>query len=151
MANKTSELLDHIVSIFDEMPLVNTIEFRDDDIIDIDKENIYPLVSIRLIETPEQELDMFYEAAEITVLNQRDILPKPTTSKLMLDTNYIDNIGICSTILNDFYLEIAKTHNDLDIDIVEKSSISPVSKYGERNFLDGKSQEFIFSMHQNNI
>lgn len=151
MANKASELLTHIVSIFDAMPLVNTISFRDDDIIDIEKENIYPLVSIRLIETPEQELDVFYEAAEITVLNQRDDSKLPTPSKLMLDTNYIDNVGICSTILNDFYLEIAKTHNSLDIDIIEKSSISPISKYRERNFLDGKSQEFIFSMHQNNI
>ena len=38
MSNKQSQLLTHIVSIFDAMPLVNTIVFKDDDVIDVEKE-----------------------------------------------------------------------------------------------------------------
>ena len=150
MANQVSKLLNHVVSVFDANPLVHTIVFKDDDVVDVEKENVYPLVSIRLIESPEQEPDVYFESMEISVINQRDKLPISTPSKLMSDVNYIDNINICSSILNDFYLEILKSHNDLDIDIFNKSSVKPVSK-DERNGLDGKVQEFTFSLHQNAI
>ena len=70
----------------------------------------------------------------------------------MLDTNYIDNVGITDTIANDFIQEILKTHNDLDINVVEDSisDFTPVRK-GERNCLDGWRFECTFSMHQNAV
>ena len=52
MSNKQSQLLTHIVSIFDAMPLVNTVVFKDDDVLDVEKENVYPLVSIQLLTSP---------------------------------------------------------------------------------------------------
>ena len=40
MSNKISQLLTHIVSIYDAMHLVNTIVFKDDDVLDVEKENV---------------------------------------------------------------------------------------------------------------
>lgn len=152
MANQLSKLLNHIVSVFEANDLVNTIVFKDDDVLDVEKENIYPLVSLLLLPSskPEQDLRAFSFAIEI--LNQRDDLKITTPSKLMLDTNYIDNIGVTDSIANDFVMEILKTHNDLDINIDEDSisEFTPIKK-DERNCLDGVRFELTFTMHQNAI
>ena len=152
MSNKISQLLTHIVSIYDALPLVNTIIFKDDDVLDVEKENVYPLVSIQLLTSPAP----FYEHREYSlrfeILNQRDDRKVATPSKLMSDTNYIDNVGICDSIGNDFLMEILKTHNDFDINIIDDgiSEFEPVRK-DERNCLDGIKFEATFSMHQNAI
>ena len=152
MSNKISQLLTHIVSIYDAMPLVNTIIFKDDDVIDVEKENIYPLVSIVLLSSPAPFDDHREFRLGFEIVNQRDDRKVATPSKLMSDTNYIDNVGICDSIGNDFLMEILKTHNDFDINIVEDSvsEFEPIRK-DERNCLDGVRFEVTFSMHQNAI
>lgn len=152
MSNKISQLLTHIVSIYDAMPLVNTIVFKDDDVLDVEKENVYPLVSIVLLSSPapfdeHREFRLGFE-----IVNQRDDRKVATPSKLMSDTNYIDNIGICDSIANNFVLEVLKTHNDFDINIIDDgvSEFEPIRK-DERNCLDGIKFEATFSMHQNAI
>lgn len=152
MSNKKSILLNHIVSIYDAMPLVNTIVFKDDDVLDVEKENIYPLVSIQLLPSPPPFDDHREFSLGFEILNQRDDRKVSTPSKLMSDTNYIDNAGICDSIGNNFIMEVLKTHNDYDINIVEGSvtDFEPVKK-DERNCLDGIKFEATFSMHQNSI
>ena len=152
MSNKQSQLLTHIVSIFDAMPLVNTIVFKDDNVVDVEKENVYPLVSIQLLTSPAPFDDRREFRLGFEILNQRDDRKTATPSKLMSDTNYIDNVGICDSIGNDFLMEILKTHNDLDINIIDDgvSEFEPIRK-DERNRLDGIKFEATFSMHQNAI
>lgn len=152
MSNKVSQLLTHIVSIYDAMPLVNTIVFKDDDVIDVEKENVYPLVSIQLLIYPFAVDDSRRFVLRFEILNQRDDTKVATPSKLMSDTNYIDNIGICDSIANNFVMEVLKTHNDFDINIIDDgvSEFEPIRK-DERNCLDGVRFEVTFSMHQNAI
>ena len=152
MSNKQSQLLTHIVSIFDAIPLVNTIVFKDDDVLDVEKENIYPLVSIVLLSSPAPFEDRREFRLGFEIVNQRDDRKVASPSKLMSDTNYIDNVGICDSIGNDFLMEILKTHNDLDINIINDgvSEFEPIRK-DERNMLDGVRFEVTFSMHQNGI
>lgn len=149
MANQVSKLLNHVVSVFDASPLVNTIVFKDDDVIDTEKENLYPLVSMQIVSSVKAE-DLVTITLGIEALNQRDFKAQAQPSKLMLDTNYIDNLNVCDTIGNDFILEITKTHNDLDINVLEYSPFTYVRK-DERNGLDGVKFEVVFSMHQNDI
>jgi hypothetical protein len=134
------------------MPLVNTISLRDDDVMDVEKENIYPLVSIRLIESPAPQLDLREFTYSIEVLTQRDDLKKATPSKLLTDVNYIDNMNICDTIANNFLLEVWKTHNTDNVFIVDDSvtDFEPISK-DERNGLDGVRFEVTLSTEQNSI
>lgn len=152
MSNKVSQLLTHIVSVYDAMPLVNTIVFKDDDVIDVEKENIYPLVSIQLLTSPAPFDDHREFTLRFEVLNQRDDIKVSTPSKLMSDTNYIDNIGICDSIANNFVMEILKTHNDFDINIIDAgvSEFEPIRK-DERNCLDGIRFDVTFITHQNKI
>ena len=152
MSNKQSILLNFIVETFNQNPLVNTIVFKDDDVLDVEKENVYPLVSIQLLTSPAPFDDHREYSLRFEILNQRDDRKTATPSKLMSDTNYIDNVGICDSIGNDFLMEILKTHNDFDINVVEDSvsEFEPVKK-DERNMLDGVRFEVTFSMHQNSI
>lgn len=152
MSNKISQLLTHIVSIYDAMPLVNSIVFKDDDVLDVEKENVYPLVSIQFLTSPAPFDEHREYSLRFEVLNQRDDKKVATPSKLMSDINYIDNIGICDSIANNFVLEVLKTHNDLDINIIDDgvSEFEPIRK-DERNCLDGVRFEVTFSMHQNSI
>ena len=152
MSNKVSQLLTHIVSIYDAMPLVNTIVFKYDDVLDVEKENVYPLVNIQLLKYPFAVDDSRRFVLRFEILNQRDDKKVATPSKLMSDTNYIDNVGICDSIGNDFLMEILKTHNDFDINIIDDgiSEFEPIRK-DERNCLDGVRFEVTFSMHQNAI
>jgi len=121
-------------------------------VIDVEKENVYPLVTIRLISSPAptQNLREFRYLFQVT--NQRDDTKIATTSKLLTDTNYIDNVNICDSIGNNFLIEIMKTHNDLNIDIVEDSvsEFEPIQK-DERNCLDGIKFEATFLISQNAI
>jgi len=152
MANQISKLLTHIVSVFDAMPLVHTIAFKDDDVLDVEKENVYPLVSIVLLPSPAPMTDLREYRLQFTVLNQRDEIKIATPSKLMADSNYIDNMGICDSIANDFILEVLKTHDEFTVFIVDDSvSEFEFIRKGERNALDGVIFEASFSVHQNAI
>lgn len=152
MASQLSSLLKLVWTTFDDMPLVNTVVFKDDDVVDVEKENVYPLVSISLLSSPAPEMNLREFRLAFEVYNQRDDRKIPTPNKLMLDTNYIDNIGICDSIANNFVLSFYKTHNDIDAGIVDDSvsEFEPVRK-DERNCLDGIKFEATFFTHQNNI
>ena len=152
MANQLSSLLNLVVDTFESMPLVNTVVFKDDNVVDVEKENVYPLVSISLLSSPAPETNQREYRLAFETFNQRDDRKIPTTSKLMLDTNYIDNIGICDSIANNFILDFLKTHNDIDAGIVDGSiSDFETVRKDERNCLDGIKFEATFYTHQNNI
>jgi hypothetical protein len=152
MANQLSNLLNEVVSVLDSMPLVNTIVLKDDNVVDVEKENVYPLVNIRFVNSPAPETDIRNYVLAFEVYNQRDDRKIATPSKLMSDTNYIDNMGIVDSIANNFVLNFLKTHNDYDIGIVDDgvSEFEPTAK-DERNCLDGIKFEVTFYTHQNDI
>ena len=152
MANQLSKILNYTVEVFDAMPLVNTIIIKDDDVVDVEKENVYPLVSIALITSPDPEIDLRTYKLRIGVYNQRDDRKIATPSKLMTDTNYIDNINICDTIANNYILELLKSHNVYNIGIVDDSvSDFEFKRKDERNALDGVEFEVTLYINQNNI
>lgn len=152
MANQLSSLLNLVVDTFESMPLVHTRVLKDDDVVDVEKENVYPLAVIRLMKSPAPTVDLREYRLAFEIFNQRDDRKIPTPSKLMLDTNYIDNIGICDSIANNFILDFLKTHNDIDAGIVDGSiSDFETVRKDERNCLDGIKFEATFYTHQNNI
>ena len=152
MANQISKTFTHIHGIFSAMPLVKTVVLKDSDVFDSEKENIYPIVVIELLPSPAPDLYFKELAFGFEVLTQRDEIKTPLTSKLLSDSNYLDNANICDTIANNFVLEILKTHNDNNINVVEGSisEFEPIKK-DERNGLDGVRFNCNFSLHQNNI
>ena len=88
MASQLSTLLNFIIDTFEADPMVNTVVFKDDDTVDVEKENIYPLVNIRLLPSPRPDQNMRAYTISIEVLNQRDdikfVVPMLNISKALI-------------------------------------------------------------------
>jgi hypothetical protein len=110
----SSKIISYLVQVLQANSLVNTISLRDDDVIDTEKSNVYPLVAMRLLTSTKEENRVLTKISfQIRIL--RDFIPKSQPSKLMTDTNYIDNIAICDSIGNDLILHFLKVDNDFNI------------------------------------
>ncbi|MBP8034165.1 MAG: hypothetical protein KAZ71_06170 [Bacteroidia bacterium] len=127
--NESSLIYNWIVEQFQSNELVNTISIVPTAVIDTNKENIYPLVNIDLIDI-ETESDYLTYNFNITVIQQRDIKPIKIDSKLMTNTNYIDNINETVSIANRFINVIEKQNNDSNIELQSLSRLKVLKEWG---------------------
>lgn len=127
--NESSLIYNWIVDQFQSNELVNTISIVPTAVIDTNKENIYPLVNIDLIDI-ETESDYLTYNFNITVIQQRDIKPVKIDSKLMTNTNYIDNINETVSIANRFINVVEKQNNDSNIELQSLSRLKVLKEWG---------------------
>ena len=127
--NESSLIYDFIIAEFDANDLVNTISIVPTAVIDTNKENIYPLVNIDLIDIETQEDYLIFNFT-IIVIQQRDIKPIKLDSKLMTNTNYIDNINETVSIANRFINVIEKQNNDSNIELQSLSRLKVLKEWG---------------------
>lgn len=140
--NEISLLNNFIIELFSQQPLVNTITIVPTIDMDGNKENIYPLVNIDLIETDIQT-DAFVVSYTITVVQQREYTPKKTNNKLMDDTNYLDNLNETHSIAAKFINYLRWQNNDL---VIVAESVTPLKKI-RKNSLDGVQFDIDLSIH----
>ena len=131
-----SEVTNYIVNRFQQDEMVNTIALSDNDIIDTKKENIYPLVTISFngAEIVEESALKNYDFT-ISVLQQRDARKEIKPSKLMADTNWIDNMNECDSICTNFINYVNRLELD-NLTIPSLSILEPLNRFGGAD-LDG--------------
>lgn len=120
--NETSTINKFNVALFEDNALVNTISTIKTGLIDLNKENIYPLVNMDMLSADVQN-DVIVFDFRITIVSQRDIRPQKTDSKLLSDSNYIDNINETLSIAQRFINVLTRQNNDENIEIVSQSDI----------------------------
>ena len=131
-----SKITNYIVNRFQQDELVNTITLE---VIDVKKENIYPLVAIEFnSKTPNDDLLLYNYT--IHILQQRDSNRKMKPSKLLEESNWIDNLNECDSIAMNFINYIRRMEIDENITIIA-TDLEPLSGFGGAN-LDG----FIFDI-----
>jgi hypothetical protein len=128
--NETSTLYNWVIAQFQDNELVNTISIVPTSEMDINKENIYPLVNVDLIDFDTQPDAIIYNFI-ITVIQQRDIKPIKIDSKLLTNTNYIDNINETGSISNRFINVVEKQNNDANIELVSVSTQRVLKEWGK--------------------
>ena len=133
--NEISKVYDYVIELFQSNNLVHTISIVPTIEIDNNKENIYPLVNIDLT-TSEVDDSIIVLDFEITILQQRNISVIKTDSKLLSNTNFIDNMNETHSIAARFINVLAEHDNDFNIDINSISKLKPLKFWG-RNSLDG--------------
>ena len=133
--NETSKVNNFIIEEFNSDELVNTISIIPTGLIDLNKENIYPLVNVDLLSADIQD-DVIVFDFRITIVKQREIRPIKTDSKLLSDSNYIDNINETLSISQRFINVLTRQNNDENIDIVSKSDVD-ILKEWRSSSLDG--------------
>ena len=133
--NEVSKMYEFLIGLFNSNDLVNTISLVNTMDIDSNKENIYPLVNLDLRETETQDQAIIF-SFRITILQQRDIKPIKIDSKLLSNTNYIDNLNETHSILNKVINYLVRQNNDYDIEIVQQGTNKILKEFGLSN-LDG--------------
>jgi hypothetical protein len=128
--NETSLMYNWVIDQFQDNELVNTISIVQTSEMDINKENIYPLVNIDLIDVETQPDALIYNFI-ITVIQQRDIKPIKIDSKLLTNTNYIDNVNETVSISNRFINVVEKQNNDSNIELVSVSTQRILKEWGK--------------------
>jgi hypothetical protein len=128
--NETSLIYNWVIEQFEDNELVNTISIVPTAEMDINKENIYPLVNVDLIDFDTQPDAIIYNFI-ITIIQQRDIKPVKIDSKLLTNTNYIDNINETGSISNRFINVVEKQNNDANIELVSVSTQRVLKEWGK--------------------
>ena len=127
--NESSLIYNWIVEQFQTNELVNTISIVPTAVIDTNKENIYPLVNVDLIDIETQTDYLIYNFT-VVIIQQRDIKPIKLDSKLMTNTNYIDNINETVSIANRFINVVEKQNNDSNIELQSLSRLKVLKEWG---------------------
>lgn len=143
--NELSLLNDFVIERFDLNPLVNTITIVPTIDIDANKENIYPLVNIDMVNTDIQT-DAILVNYTITIVQQRELKSQKIDSKLLNDSNYLDNMNECHTIASKFINYLTWKNNDLVIEIQSQSDLKPLKNWGQAG-LDGFRFDIELSIH----
>ena len=141
--NELSKVRRYIIDKFDADPLVNTITTLSEELIDTNKETIYPVVNIDYLDSDVLE-DTVLFSFKITALDQNDVYTKSTDSKLLEDTNQNDilneTFNICQSFINSF-----RQYNDDNIEMQSKSIIQTIMN--ERlNGLSGHEFDIVLSI-----
>ena len=133
--NEISKVRDFTVGLFDAMDLVNTVTTVKTNDMDLNKENIYPIVNIDMT-SDTIETDAVLVSYTISILQQRDIINKKTDSKLLIDTNLIDNVNETQTIAAKFINYLRWQNNALNIEIQSLGSLDSKQNF-KGSGLDG--------------
>lgn len=136
--NELSLLMNFIINQFDANDLVNTITMVETKYVDNNKENIYQLVNIDYLQSDEQGEDSSYITARylITAVQQRNIRPIKTDSKLRLDSNLIDNWNETHATLQRFLNGFRSNNYENNIDLYSQTSMTKLEDWN-KNGLDG--------------
>jgi hypothetical protein len=143
--NETSKINKYIIDDFSSNDLVNTISIVETGLIDLNKENIHPLVNVDLIDAEVQDDAIIYEFI-ITAVQKRDINPQAIDSKLLNDSNYLDNINETLSIAQKFINRLRRFNNDENIEIVSISNLDFLKDF-RGGGLDGVQFTINLSIH----
>ena len=136
-----------LVDKFKSQPLVNTISFEKTGEIDANKNNIYPLVNIDIVDTdPIGDILTFNYV--ITILQQRDIDNELNNDKILNKDNMIDNLNECYVIATRCVNNIERNENEYDIEILRKSNITLLKDFNTQK-LDGVRFNLSLSIQNN--
>ena len=136
-----------LVDKFKSQPLVSTISFEKTGEIDSNKNNIYPLVNIDIVDTdPIGDILTFNYV--ITILQQRDIDNELNNDKILNKDNMIDNLNECYAIATRCVNNIERNENDYDIEILRKSNITLLKDFNTQK-LDGVRFNLSLSIQNN--
>lgn len=143
--NTLSTISNKIISLLEDDILVNTISFEKTTMIDLNKENIYPIANIDITNSNVGP-NIITVSYMITILQQRDVIPNSDNSKIY-NGNMIDNLNECHTIGARLINQLRRMVDDDNITVSELSDLTILKKY-LANELDGI--QFTISLQADN-
>ena len=122
--NEYLKVRSEVVGKFKSDPLVNTLTMLKNDIVDTNKENIYPIVNIDYAGS-DLFADVLHFRFKVKALDQLEIYTSTIDSKMKEDTNELDVLNetynICQTFINSY-----RQYTPNLVEMVSLSSITQV-------------------------
>jgi hypothetical protein len=135
MRNAVYKGLEVLAGYLNEDIDVTTIMSAEEDEIDFNKKDIFPLANIRFNGTNFDTQQMTFE---VTYLDIRDIVKTVITDKFNGNDNRWDNINQAHAVLNSLVTKLKLRRNEYDIEL-ESTSEPLLIIGGFSNMLDGMS------------
>jgi hypothetical protein len=133
--NEISLIYKFLIEHFKNDLLVNTITILPTLEMDLNKENVYPLVNLDLKET-SPAYDNIEAQFTITILQQRDVNAKKIDNKLLTNTNYVDNLNETHSIGMKLINRLEKQNNEENVEVSTYTNFRILKDYGMSG-LDG--------------
>ena len=140
--NTIFSVTEDLIERFKAVDVVNTIAFEKTSEMDLNKENIYPLVNIDIVNT-SAITDVMEVNYVITILQQRDWDNQLNNDKLLVKDNLIDNLSETHSIAT----EVLNSYNQEDY-YTEHSEIQFL-KFVDSSNLDGVRFNFSIEIETN--
>ena len=133
MRNVLLEGLNLIVEHLNEDERIKTIFSANEDELDFNKRDLYPMANVRVNSNDFNTNDVTFE---VTVLDQRDTNKRAITNKFNGNDNRWDNWSLTYDVLRSLINKIERLQNDENISFVTSSSPLQIDK-AFANGLDG--------------
>lgn len=147
MRNAILKGLEIIANYLQEDPDVISIQAVDDDELDVNKREIYPLVNIRLNGVSLDDSTMTFEVTALDIRNKKKTVQRDAFN--LIDDRW-DNWAMCHNILKTLRDKLEIRRNENDIEFV--SSNEPlIFSNAMQNGLDGMSVILTLSYPNNTI
>ena len=119
MRNVLLEGLNLIVGHLNEDERIKNIFTAEEDELDFNKRDLYPMANIRVNSNDFNTNDVTFE---VTILDQRDTNKRSITNKFNGNDNRWDNWSLTYDVLRSLINKIERLQNDFDISFVTSSS-----------------------------
>ena len=135
MRNVLLQGLNLIVEKLNDDQRVKTIFSANEDELDFNKRDLYPMANVRVNSNDFNTNDVTFE---VTILDQRDTNKRAITNKFHGNDNRWDNWSLTYDVLRSLINQIERKQNDFDISYVNSSSPLQIDN-AFANGLDGYS------------
>lgn len=139
--NQYTELLMYMKQLAEQDSFVNTVKQGEISELDIDKQNIYPLVNIAIVGGGFTNGQTITFNIDLRCLAQRDINKEVVNDKFWKNDNEVDNLNETLAVLNRMWTSMYRDFESNNITASESPSLEPLI-YDEKNILDGWAMTF---------
>lgn len=123
-------------------PFVNTIKHGLRSTTDVEKQNIFPLAHLQVINSSVQQGYVSF-TFEVACVDVRMVSNKPTTDKFLSNDNELDNLNTTFAVLNRLITILRNLNNDDAIELGNDPTPLPII-FEDTNLLDGWRCEIEF-------
>lgn len=148
--NHYTQLLYYIKELAEADDFVNTVTQGDWDKLDLDKNNIFPIVHINITGAGFSNGSTVTFDVQLGCFSLRDINKEVVTDKFWQQDNEVDNLNETLVVLNKLWGKMYKDFADNNITSSENPTLEPTTEYG-KNLLDGWIMTFTVEMPNNYI
>ena len=148
--NHYSQLLRYIKELADADPFIKTITQGDEDEIDLNKSNIFPLLHVFVSGGGFSNGKVVTFNVSLSCLDIRDKNKEISTDKFWDQDNEVDNLNETLAVLNRIWLNMYRDFADNEIIASENPSLIPLREV-HTNVLDGWQLDFEVQMPNTTI